>query len=124
VGVFADLRGALAADLAVAGVPVFPSWPDDLDVPCIFLAPPVGGDYVSAGQTFGSFNLAVDVVILVAHSTAESGIEALDTLLEAVLANSVDWSLTGVDAPAPITVTDQGADYLGVAVHLSKSTRL
>jgi hypothetical protein len=124
VGAFSDLRDTLAADLAALDVPVHPAWPDTLVVPCVFLTPPLGGEYVTAGPTFGGYTMAVDVVILVGHAQAGTAFAALEHLIETVLINTVDWSLDGVDSPSPISVTDGGAEYLGTVIHLSKTTRL
>lgn len=125
MGKFTDLRETLADDLAVVGVPVYPEWPDVVVAPCVFLVPPFAGSYVTGGRTFGeAYVLSIDVVILVAHGPVDAGYAQLETLIEAVLANSVDWSLGGVDAPSPVTVTENGAEYLGTVVHLSKPTRL
>lgn len=125
MGAFKDLRDQLAADLAVIGVPVHASLPDDLDVPCVFLVPPLTASYITAANLYGaSYVLALDVVVLVAHTGAGEAYEAVESLVEAVLANTVDWTLTGVDPPAALTVTEGGAEYMGTLVHLSKPTHL
>jgi hypothetical protein len=66
----------------------------------------------------------VDLVILVEHSTAEDGFAALEALVELALLHTMDWALSGVDSPSPITVTESGAEYLGTVLHLRKTARL
>lgn len=119
-----SLRETLAADLAPLGVPVSASWPNAIVAPCAFVIPPLGDNYVVGGQTFGEYRMNVDLVLLVDHSTASEGLAALEALTELALANTVDWALAGVEPPAPITVTESGAEYLGTVMHLSKPFRL
>lgn len=125
MGAFSDLRAALASDLADGmGVPVFPAWPDTVQPPCAFLVPPIASSYIIGGPQLQTYTLAVDVVILVPHGPADTGIGDLETLVESALKYSEDWSLSGVDAPSPVTVTEGGAEYLGTVLHLSKPTVL
>jgi hypothetical protein len=122
--IFSDLRTALVADLAVLDVPIAPSWPDVLSPPCGFITPPLGGDYVVQGPMFGEFTVSLDLVLMVAHSDAEVALTALEALVEGALRHTADWTLTGVDPPAPTTAVEGGADYLASVIHLSKPTRL
>lgn len=117
-----ELRDQLAADLGVIGVPVHTSWPDRITPPVIFLTPPTAGSYVTGGQTFGSFVCSVDVVILAARSDTATTLDGLEDLVEGVLTNTADWSLSGVDAPGLVTIS--GLEYLGTTAHLSKTARL
>lgn len=121
---FSDLRAVLVADLQVLGVPVAPSWPDVLSPPCAFITPPIAGDYVTPGPNFGQFTISVDLVLMVEHSDAAVALAALEVLIEDALRNTADWSLTGVDAPAPTTVIEGGADYLASVIHMSKPARM
>jgi hypothetical protein len=128
MAVLRQLRETLAADLAEAGVTVTitAAWPaPDLQVPCMFVAPPLSGSYVTPGPNFGSgFTVRVDVVMLVEHASAEASLAALEELIEAALINTADWALEGVDAPAPTAVTDGGGEYLAAVLHLSKSVTI
>ena len=116
------VREQLAADLAEVGVPVHSQWPDRVTVPCLLLVPAADRPYVTGGQTFGEYALALDVVVLVERGSHEVALPALEALLDAVLANTVDWGLTGIDSPTVVTVA--GVDHLGTTVHLSKFARL
>ncbi len=121
---FKTLRDKLAEELSdVLPIPVSAAWPKDFTVPCVYFAPPLADTYVTR-DGFGTYRLFVDLVILVPHDEAGDSLERLEHYLEIVLINTADWELGGVDAPAPISVTEQGADYLGAVVHLAKSTAL
>lgn len=119
----AALRATLAADLEAAGVTVHPAYPDRLSPPCLVVSPPASGQYVTSGPNFGAtYTVHADVVALVAKGTPSLSLADLDDLVEAILTNTVDWSLDGVDAPAVVAVGS--GEMLGTVVHLSKSARL
>jgi hypothetical protein len=121
---FTDVRAMLAADLAAIGVTIHPSWPTSIDPPCVFIVPSLTSQYIADGPTFREVTVSVDVVVMVEHDAVEAALAALDQLLEAVLVNSMDWTLGGVDPPAPTTVTDSGAEYLAAVVHLSRPVHI
>lgn len=122
MSVFSDLRTTLVADLP--DLDVSPSWPVELNPPCAFITPPLAESYVTQGPMFGEFTVALDLVLLVAHSDAEEALFQLESMLAYALRNTADWVLTGVAAPAPTTVTENGADYLATVIHLSKPVRI
>jgi hypothetical protein len=124
VSVFQDLREQLAADLTALGVPVFASWPDQIALPCVYIMPPLGSVYVAAGPNFREYTVYTDVVILTDHADVVASLATLEGLLELAIVNSMDWTFGGVEPPAPITVTESGADYLGTVLHLSKPVNL
>lgn len=120
-----ELRNALAADLAVLDVPVYDSWPIRPDPPCIFLVPPLGGSYITGARQFaGSYVLSLDAVVLVERRPPDEGREGLETLVEGLLRNSIDWALSGVDPPSAVNISESSYEFLGTVVHLSKSFRL
>ena len=116
-----DLRDTLAADLAALGVPVHTNVAIRLDPPCVLLTAPIGGPYVNGGRELGSYVVSLDAVVLVEHRPPDEGREDLETLIEGLLRNSMDWALTGVDPPSVVTVADNASEYLGTVVHLSKA---
>lgn len=124
MSVFQDLREQLAADLTALGVPVFASWPDQIALPCVYIMPPLGSVYVAAGPNFREYTVYTDVVILTDHADVVASLATLEGLLELAIVNSMDWTFGGVEPPAPITVTESGADYLGTVLHLSKPVNL
>lgn len=122
---FTQLRAALATDLLAVGVPVHDTEPAAIDAPCLIVSTPVAGTYIEGGSNFGDYVLNIDVVVLVDDTAPAAGsLAAVEDLLAGVLANTVDWALTGVEPPAPLTFSATDRDYLGTLVHLSKATRL
>lgn len=119
---FSDLRAALVADLP--NLHVTPSWPDALRPPGAFITPPVAVDYVEAGPGFGEHTIALDLALFVDHGDAAVSLARLEDMVEYALINTADWTLTGVDAPAPMQVTEDGAEYLTCVIHLSKPIRM
>jgi hypothetical protein len=116
----AALRTALASDLDSAlTVPTLGAWPAKVVPPCVFVVPPSSRPYVTGGQAYGEWQVAVDVVLLV---DGPSKLTALEALVETCLANTADWACEGVDAPALVTVS--GNEYLGTVISLSKLARL
>jgi hypothetical protein len=118
---FSDLRASLAADLAGMAATVTASWPEEIDPPCAFITPPIGGDYVRRGPTFREHTIVVDLVLLVEHGNANNALDQLEGLVQYALVNTAaDWALEGVEPPAPTTVVEGGAEYLASVIHLSK----
>lgn len=117
-----DLRDALAVDLAPLSVPVYTQWPIRLDPPCIFLTDPVTGPYITGGQELGSYVMSIDAVVMVPAAIVEDrGREDLETLLEALLRNTVDWAVTGVDPPSSAAFESDAHELLGAVAHLGKT---
>ena len=109
-------------DLADLGT--LPSWPDVLNPPGAFITPATYADYIVAGPNFGEHTVAVDLVLFVDHGDAAERLTELESMVQYALINTADWALTGVDAPAPIQVNYDGAEYLTCVIHLSKSIRI
>jgi hypothetical protein len=127
VTAFADLRAVLVADLAAVFPPtvaLHPSWPDRVDPPCAFVTPPSTADWVVRGPTFAEHTVALDLVVLVDHAAAGPALEALEELVALALRNTADWALSSVDPPAPLAVSESGAEYLAAVIHLSKPTSI
>lgn len=117
------MRTQVATDLAPLDATIYDAWPDEPQLPCVYVSPPLDA-YVRAGQTFGDYVLSIDLVILVDHGEPDASLALLETLIEDAIANTMDWALTGVDPPSPLTMTESGAEYLGTLVHISKAFRL
>lgn len=121
---FKEVRGTLAADLGVVGVPVIDDWPVRTEPPCIYLTPPISGSYVSEGKEFGTVQLHLDVLILVDAHPIGPARDELENLLEEVLRNSADWGLDGADPPGTASMPDSTVEFLGTVVHLGKTIYL
>ena len=116
----AEIRAALISDLSPLNVPVHIPWPDRVNPPCAIVGLEQGA-YVVGGQTFGSFEVRMTVTLLVAKALADP-VAALESLIELTLANTVDWALTGVDAPGTDTIS--GMELLGTTIQLAKQSKL
>jgi hypothetical protein len=121
MGRMKELRAALAVDLSVLNIPIMDDWSVRADPPCVFLTPPQANDYVVAGKEYGTcFVMNLDVVILVELRPPNEGRDELENLLEDVLRNTVDWSLTGVDPPGTVSKGTSTHEFMAATVHLSK----
>lgn len=121
---FKETRDALMADLAPLGVPIVGEWPIQASAPCVFIVPPLAGYYATGGRELTSYVYNLDAVILVERRPPDEGREDLETLLEALLLNTVDWALLGVDPPSAATVQESTIEFLGTVVHLGKTIYL
>jgi len=125
MGRLKEVRAKLMTDLAVLDIPVMDDWSIRADPPCIFLAPPQGTDYLTAGDEFAlCFVMNLDVVILVEARPPNEGREELEDLLEDVLRNTVDWAFEGADSPGIASKSDSTVEFLGTVVHLAKKLYL
>lgn len=122
MSVFSDLRDSLVADLPELAVS--PSWPDSLHPPCGFITPPIADNFAVPGPMFGEFTVALDLVLLVAHNEAAESLAELEAMVEYALINTANWKVSGVDAPAPTMVSENGPDYLASVIHLSQPVRI
>jgi len=114
-----DLRNNSGGNGPPLNVQVYGLWPSKIAPPCavVGIEP---GQYILAGQTFGSFDVLMTVVLLVKRSPTM--VTDLETLIENTLANTIDWGMRGVDSP---TIFDEnGLELLGTTIHLSKQSKL
>lgn len=117
-----EIRAALIADLKPVKVQVYSGWPDRPVPPCLVVGPAQGATYVEGGQNFGEYTIRMEVLALVARGKDDEALTKLDQLIEAVLANTVDWGLEGVETPTLVVVGQQ--PVLGTLISLAKSARL
>jgi hypothetical protein len=117
-----ELINDLTAGFAVTGtgfyvpaVHVYEAWPDTVRAPCVLVGP--DQPYVSAGQTFGMYEVHLSVSVFTSKRLAD-----LDQLIETVLLNSADWGMVGVSAPGIVTVA--AVDLLGVTIQLVKQGKI
>lgn len=117
-----DLRLSLAADLPE--LEPLTSWPDVLNPPGAFITPPLAVDFISQGPNFGEHTIALDLVLFVDHGDPAERLAELESMTQYALINTADWALTGVDAPSPIQINEDGGEYLTCVIHLSKAIRM
>jgi hypothetical protein len=124
VGTLGDLRTALAFDLAPMDVTVYPAWPTELSPPCVFITPALGRPFIEAGPNFREFIVTYDLVILVDHADPGAALAQLEDLVAVAVHHTADWAMLGIESPAPTTISEGGAEYLAVIVHLGKPVQL
>lgn len=114
----ADLKTGSGYATDPVPIPVFSTFPDRISPPCALVRPALSG-YLEAGQFAGYLTVRLDVLLIVAKGDPETTVTALDDLTVTTLTNAGDWALTGVDAPALVSIN--GADYPAVTLHLARA---
>ena len=118
-----EARTALAGILTDAGLRVFAFTPERATPPMGILVP--SGDWVSAGETFGTFRLGFDVTLIVANAANETMISALDDLVDSTLdaiSAAAGFYASQVGAPSMLDIS--GADYLSTTITVYQNTQL
>lgn len=116
-------RTALASILTDAGLRVFAFTPERAAPPMAILTP--SGDWVTSGDTFGSFRIGFDVNLIVQNAANETMITALDTLVDDTLeaiADATGFYASSVGAPTMLEIS--GADYLSTTITVYQNTQL
>jgi hypothetical protein len=116
-------RTALTSILTDAGLRVFAFTPERVTPPMGILVP--SGDWVSAGETFGTFRVGFDVTLIVENAANETMITALDTLVDDTLnaiAPAPGFYASQVGAPSVIDIS--GAKYLSTVITVYQNTQL
>jgi hypothetical protein len=116
-------RTALAGILTSAGLRVFAFTPERAAPPMAILTP--SGDWVTSGDTFGTFRIGFDVNLIVQNAANETMISALDTLVDDTLeaiAAAAGFYASQVGAPTMIEIS--GADYLSTTITVYQNTQL
>lgn len=116
-------RTALASILTDAGLRVYAFTPERATPPIGVLVP--SGDWVTAGDTFGSFRIGFDVNLIVQNAANETMISALDDLVDETLeaiADSTGFYASQVGAPSLIDIS--GAEYLSTTITVYQNTKL
>jgi hypothetical protein len=116
-------RTALAGILTDAGLRVFAFTPERAAPPMAILIP--SGDWVTSGDTFGTFRIGFDVTLIVQNAANETMITALDNLVDDTLdaiANAAGFYASQVGAPSMLEIS--GADYLSTTITVYQNTQL
>lgn len=118
-----ELRTDLVDQLAPTEVTVYNMMPDDFDPPGLIVMPPTDGTYIAGGQFKGSYEVAFDVLVLVAkEDDLNLELTNIDNLVEKVIEHTMNWGLRGVDASGLINI--QGIQYPGTIVHIATQREL
>ena len=122
----AEIREQLINDLKTGSdgatvpttLPVHAPYPGRVVAPC-YVVGMKPGPYILKGQVFQSFEVIMTVTILVPKS--DDYLNTLESMVEYVLANTVDWGMQGVDTPTALT--ESGMEMIGTVVSLSKQMK-
>jgi hypothetical protein len=118
-----EARTALASILTGAGLRVFAFTPERAAPPMSILVP--SGDWVTSGDTFGSFRVGFDVTLIVAPAANETMITALDDLTDSTLeaiSDATGFYASSVGAPSLIDIS--GGDCLSTTITVYQNTQL
>jgi hypothetical protein len=116
-------RTALTDILTDAGLRVFAFTPERVTPPVGILVP--SGDWVTSGETYGTFRIGFDVTLIVDQAANETMITALDTLVDNTLdaiAPANGFYASQVGAPSLIEIS--GANYLSTVITVYQNTQL
>lgn len=116
-------RTALSSILTDAGLRVYAFTPERATPPIGVLVP--SGDWVTAGDTFGSFRIGFDVTLVVANAANETMISALDDLVDSTLdaiSAAAGFYASSADKPSMIDIS--GVDYLSTTITVYQNTQL
>jgi len=116
-----SVRQALVDDIGDIGVTVQAGWPDEISPPLVIVVPPAQGQYLTSGPELVDYTVNLDIICLVEHGEINASTEALEELVEAVLANTSQWPLQAVDAPTAVNRPELGGPYFGTIVHVQRS---
>lgn len=108
-------RAELADTLRVSGYPVHDHVPDQIEPPCIVIAPADG--YVGGGQTFTEVTVQLDVWCLVPlGGDNEVTANDLDRLLTQAMNNLDDWMPTACGQPGVFETANWEAHGVNITV--------
>ncbi|MBL6760915.1 MAG: hypothetical protein ISQ15_09640 [Ilumatobacteraceae bacterium] len=108
-------RDELALLLSGAGVSCFPYLPEKVTPPVAVIEP--GSPYMVQGDTFESFTVRFNVIILAAPATNETATAALDQAVCDVIDAVDTFYVDNVEQPSSFTTG--GADFLGTRIEFS-----
>jgi hypothetical protein len=111
-----EMRSQLISDLSGLNIPIHEPWPGRVNAPCAIVGIPVG-QYITKGQTFGSYEVSMTVALLVPKGPTY--LADLEALIELTLFHTAgDWACKGVDQPT--VFTESGMELLGTTILLAK----
>jgi P2-related tail formation protein len=116
-------RTALTDILTDAGLRVFAFTPERVTPPVGILVP--SSDWVTSGETYGTFRIGFDVTLIVDQAANETMITALDDLVDDTLdaiAPAAGFYASQVGAPSLIEIS--GANYLSTVITVYQNTTL
>lgn len=118
-----DIRSIIKDVVETSGVPVAAAMPDRFTPPIAILIP--GSPYISEGDTFGSFTVRHEVVVLAGQGENASTVNSLGTLVERAVHSVVEDDLLFLDEVSqPALFSHRGAEYLSCVLSVRVMDRL
>lgn len=117
-------RSELAARLAEGtGFTAHPFLPARITPPVVAVLP--GSPYLTSGETFGTFRVALDGYLIVSAINNATGTKSLDAAITGAVIAAVngDWSVDSVSEPFAFDAKT-GTQYLAVIVSANKRIEL
>ena len=117
-----DTRQRLTTALEDAGLTVYDHVPERLVPPAVVITP--GSPYLTSGDTFGAFTVALTASVVAATATNGVATEALDELIETAVIASVNEGLAFDNASSFYAFNTNGASYLAADISLTDTITL
>lgn len=108
------------AELQEAGINSFDYLPERLNPPVAIVSP--GEPFVEEGDTFTTFKVTLDVVLVAGKATNVVSTDQLYDLIDTAIFNLGDWKVSTVQRPYQLEAN--GAYYLATTLTISKFTEI
>ena len=122
MSVLNDTRQRLTTALEDAGLSVYDHVPERIVPPAVVITP--GSPYITSGDTFGAFTVALTASVVAATATNGVATEALDELIETAVIASVNEGLAFDNASSFYAFNTNGASYLAADISLTDTITL
>lgn len=113
------IKAAREEFAALLGADVKPTVPDKLG-PGGYVG--AGDPFIERGDTFGSYRLRLDGVLVFRATNNTTALEKVDDAVEAAIVACLDasWNVVDVGAPQPIRQDGDAVQYLAVLITATK----
>ena len=99
-----------------------PFMPSRIVPPAMIVLP--GSPYLSAGDTFGSFELRLEVVLVSAAKVNETAANTLDGLIDDTVVGLTNANISVVEVSEPWALASSNAEYLAATITTTQAIRL
>lgn len=112
------MAGLLEAGIAAQAHPFMPG---RIVPPAVIVLP--GSPYLGAGDTFGTFELRLEVVVVAAAKVNETAANTLDGLILDAVVELTNADVSVVEVSEPWALTSSNAEYLAATITTSQTIR-